>query len=281
MLMNGIIIVNKGKGCTSRDIVNDIGHIFNMRKVGHTGTLDPIATGVLVITLGKYTKLTEILTSSYKEYIAEFKFGILTDTLDITGQVLKESNKEIGIEELRDAIIKFKGEYEQEVPMYSSVKVDGKKLYQYARDKQEVRIPKRIVDIKELELLSYEEDIVKVRCLVSKGTYIRSLIRDIGVYLSTYATMTSLVRTKQGYFAIEDSYTIDDIRNNNYRLLTIQDFLDVKIVDCNDEQYKLVNNGVKLDIDCDKEFILFRYKGEDLALYRKVINIYRMYLKIN
>ena len=181
--MDGIILIDKEKGVTSRDVVNDLVHIFHTKKVGHTGTLDPLATGVLVCTIGKYTKLNEILTSTYKEYIAEFKLGIKTDTYDIEGAILEENSVDLTNEEIINAITSFKGRYMQEVPIYSSVKVNGKKLYDYARSNIEVLLPKREVDIKELEILSIEDKIIKIKCLVSKGTYIRILVLNLNVEL--------------------------------------------------------------------------------------------------
>lgn len=221
MNMNGVILVNKEKGKTSRDVVNDVSHILHTKKVGHTGTLDPIATGVLVITVGRYTKLNEVLTSTYKEYIAEFKLGVLTDTLDITGEVLKNEEVHIKDADIRSAVLSFKKSYMQSVPLYSSVKVKGKKLYEYARKGEDVNLPSRNVDIKKIEVLSIDDDTIKIKTLVSKGTYIRSLIRDIGEYAGVPATMTSLVRTKQGKFSVEDTCSVEDIKNNNYKLLTI------------------------------------------------------------
>lgn len=279
--MNGVILVNKEKGKTSRDVVNDVSHILQTKKVGHTGTLDPIATGVLVITIGRYTKLTEVLTSTYKEYIAEFKMGILTDTLDITGNVLKNEHVNIKEEDLRNAVLSFKKSYMQSVPLYSSVKVNGKKLYEYARKGDDVNLPSRNVDIKEIEVLSIDDDTIKIKTLVSKGTYIRSLIRDIGEALGVPATMTSLVRTKQGKFSIEDTCNVDDIKNDNYKMLTIEDVMDVEVVDASEEVYFKVNNGVKMPSIYNKEFVLFKYKGKEISLYRKDEDIYRNYLSID
>lgn len=279
--MNGVILVNKDKGCTSRDIVNDISHIFNTKKVGHTGTLDPIAEGVLVITIGRYTKLNEVLMSSFKEYIAEFKLGILTDTLDSTGKVLKNEKVDIKEEDIRNVVLSFKKSYMQKVPLYSSVKVNGKKLYEYARKGEEIKLPSRSVDIKEIEVLSIDNDIVKIKTLVSKGTYIRSLIRDIGDILGTHATMTSLVRTKQGRFNIEDTYTVDDVRNGNYKLLKIEDIMDTQIVDMNESEYFKVKNGVKMPSIYKSEFVLFKYEGKEISLYKKNGDVYRNYLSID
>ena len=280
--MNGILIVNKGIDVTSRDVVNDLVHIFHTKKIGHTGTLDPLATGVLVCTIGKYTKLNLDLTSEYKEYIAEMRFGINTDTLDITGNVLNEESVSLDEETITETINSFKKEYEQEVPIYSSVKVNGRKLYDYARSGEEVVLPKRTVNIKEIEVLSIKGNDVKFRCLVSKGTYIRSLIRDIAHSLNTYGTMTSLIRTKQGKFDIKDSYTIEDIKNNHYKLLSIEEVLDLDIVTTSDNLYKLINNGVSVDYKSKKDYILFRYNFDDIALYKKENDgKYHMYVKIN
>lgn len=277
--MNGVIIVNKHKWCTSRDIVNDLIHIFHTKKIGHTGTLDPIATGVLVITIGTYTKLGNDLTSLYKEYIAEAELGYETDTLDNTGNITNRSNIKVSEEEIKNVILSYQKKYDQEVPLYSSIKINGKKLYEYARCNEEVKLPKREVDIKEIEVLSINNNKIKFRCLVSKGTYIRSLIRDIGSSLNTYATMTSLIRTKQGKFSLEEASTINDIRSNNYHLLKIEDLLDVEIINCDYDLYHKVNNGVKLSKEYDKEYVLFKYNNEDICLYKKDEEYFRMYLK--
>lgn len=280
--MNGIIIVNKGESVTSRDVVNDLVHIFHTKKIGHTGTLDPLATGVLVCTIGKYTKLNLDLTSEFKEYIAEMRLGISTDTLDITGKILDEEKVNIDEETIIKVINSFKKEYEQEVPIYSSVKVNGRKLYDYARSGEEVELPKRMVTIKEIEVISINGNDIKFRCLVSKGTYIRSLIRDIASALNTYATMTSLIRTKQGKFDIKDSYTIDDIKNNNYKILSIEEVLDLDIVTSSDNLFKLIDNGVSIDYNSKKDYILFRYNFDDIALYKKEKDgKYHMYIKLN
>ena len=275
--MNGILIVNKSEGFTSRDVVNKLSKIFNTKKIGHTGTLDPIAKGVLVVVIGKYTKLCEDLTQTYKEYIATFKLGILTDTLDITGKILDEKDVTINEEEIRNVIASYKCVYDQEVPIYSSVKINGKKLYEYARSGENVVLPKRKVDIKNIEVIDINKDIVKIKCLVSKGTYIRSLIRDIGSSLNTFATMTDLIRTKQGIFDISDSYTLEDIENGNYKLIDIEDVIDVCVID-NDAYLKDVTNGVKLKLDVKNEYILFKHENENIALYKKDNDYFRMYI---
>ncbi len=275
--MDGILIVNKSEGFTSRDVVNKLSKIFNTKKIGHTGTLDPIAKGVLVVVIGKYTKLCEDLTQTYKEYVATFKLGILTDTLDITGNIIDEKSCNVSEEEIRSVIASYKGVYDQEVPIYSSVKINGRKLYEYARNGENVVLPKREVDIKNIEVLDINKDIVKIKCLVSKGTYIRSLIRDIGESLNTHAIMTDLIRTKQGIFDIKDSYTLEDIENGNYKLIDIEDVMDVCVID-NDAYLKNVTNGVKLKLDIKNEYILFKHENENIALYKKDNDYFRMYI---
>ena len=274
--MNGILIVNKSEGFTSRDVVNKLSKIFNTKKIGHTGTLDPIAKGVLVVVLGKYTKLCEDLTQTYKEYIATFKLGILTDTLDITGNIIDEEFIDVSEEKIRDVISGYRCIYDQEVPIYSSVKINGRKLYEYARNGERVTLPKRKVDIKSIEVLEINKYFVKIKCLVSKGTYIRSLIRDIGESLNTHATMTDLIRTKQGIFDIKDSYTIEDIENGNYKLINIEDVLDLYVI--NNQYIKEATNGVKLNLNIKNKYILFKNNNDDIALYKKDGEYFRMYI---
>lgn len=267
--MNGIIVVNKEKGYTSRDVVNIISKILGTKKVGHTGTLDPIAEGVLVVCVGKCTKLCDYFTSNEKEYIAEFKIGYETDTLDYTGNIIKKSNKKVKSEDIINVINNFKGEYNQEVPIYSAVKINGKKLYEYARNNISVDLPSRIVNIKDIDILSIN-DIIKIKCLVSKGTYIRSLVRDIGCKLGTYATMTSLIRTKQGKFDICDSYKIEDIKNNNYKLYSIDEiFSDYPKIYLDNDLYKKVSNGVILDNIYDSKYVLFYYENKLICVYKE------------
>lgn len=270
--MNGILVVNKEKGYTSRDIVNIVSKILNTKKVGHTGTLDPIAEGVLVLTIGKCTKLCDYLTSNYKEYIAEFELGYETDTLDNTGNIIKVSDKKVSKEKVINVIKSFVGEYNQEVPKYSAVKINGKKLYEYARNEEEISLPSRIVDIKNIEVLEVGK-VIKIKCMVSKGTYIRSLIRDIGVKLGTYATMTSLLRTKQGIFELKGSYKLDDIKNGNFELIKVEEiFKNYPKINLDEDSNKKVSNGCILDNDYDSKYVLFYFKDNLISIYKSVEN---------
>lgn len=274
--MDGILLVNKESNCTSRDVVNTLCKHFNTKKIGHTGTLDPIATGVLVVCINSCTKLVELLTSTYKEYEAELIFGIKTDTYDITGNILEEKDSIIDEKNIIDALNKMKGKYIQEVPIYSAVKVNGKKLYEYARNNINIELPKREVDIKELELLSirYENNktIIKIKTLVSKGTYIRSLINDIASSLNTIACMSKLNRTKQGNFDIKDSYKLDDILNGNYKLLSKEDVLkNYKTIDVDDSLYNKITNGCIIDNIYDSDIVVFKYNNKVIAIYKEYI----------
>lgn len=271
--MNGLLIVNKEKDCTSRDVVNSVSKILGTKKVGHTGTLDPMATGVLVICVGKCTKLVDMITSDCKEYVAGVKLGILTDTLDTTGNVLEISDANFSREEIIKVLESMVGSYLQEVPVYSAVKVNGKKLYEYARRGINVELPKRMVEIKSIELVSditYDGTVnFSIKCLVSKGTYIRSLVRDIAAKLGTIGVMSSLERTKQGKFSIEDAYLLSDIEKGNYKLIDIGTyFSDMYKVVVDDDLKKDILNGKLLDniYKCDK--ILFVDKNNNaLAIY--------------
>jgi len=269
--MNGVLLINKEKNYTSRDIVNIVSKKFKTKKVGHTGTLDPLATGVLVITIGEATKISELLTTTYKEYIAEVTLGIETDTLDNEGKILKNIDVIKTKEEIEYILKNMIGKYDQEVPIYSAVKVNGKKLYEYAREKEEVILPKKEVDIKELELLDYKiqnnKTIFKIKCLVSKGTYIRSLVRDIAFKLNTIGIMSDLIRIKQGKFKLKDSYTIQEFKNDKYELLNIEDVLDIYTVEVDEFLENKIKNGCILQNRYNQDVVMFK-KDKILAIYK-------------
>ena len=280
-MISGLLVVDKEKNMTSRDVVNEVSKIFKTKKVGHTGTLDPIATGVLVLTIGKATKLNELITATEKKYQVEAILGLKTDTLDITGKVLKKENTNFTKEEITNTLNSFLGSYNQEVPIYSAVKINGKKLYEYARNKENVTLPKRVVNIKEIVLddINYidNQTIIKFTCLVSKGTYIRSLVNDIAIKLNTVGTMKNLRRIKQGDYLIDKSYKLNDIRNNNYQIISIKealkDYFTVKV----DEKLKFkVINGQKLANIYNQEYVLF-VDDDVIALYKSVNNELKPY----
>ena len=273
----GVLFINKEKNKTSFDIVNEISHLFGIKKVGHTGTLDPIAEGVLIVCLGKATKIVELLTAKDKEYIAEVELGYETDTYDNTGKVLKKKKVEeiLPIEEI---IKSYKKTYLQEVPIYSAVKVNGKKLYEYARNNQKIECPKKEVTIKEIELLEKNKASFTIKTLVTKGCYIRSLIHDIGLSLNTYATMTSLIRTKQGNISIKDTNKLEDIRNNNFTIHKIEEVLDYPKIELDKDNYKKIKNGMKIPNSFNiKDKVIFTYQNKIIGIYEKDNNILKVW----
>ena len=279
--MNGLLLVNKQSNITSSDVVIKVRKLLNIKKVGHTGTLDPMAEGLLVLTVGNATRIQELITEKDKEYIATMKLGIKTDTYDTEGKILdqKEVPNNLNIEEVLNSYIK---KYNQEVPIYSSIKVNGKKLYEYARENIEVDLPKREVEIKDIKLLSINNNEVTFKCLVSKGTYIRSLINDIGNTLGTYATMTKLIRTKIDNFSLDNSYTLEDIEKGNYKLISIEEVLDYPKIEIDDNLYKKISNGVVLDNTYNiKDKVLFIYNSNVKAIYYNDNNKLKVYRVFN
>ena len=277
--MNGILVVNKPKNYTSRDIVNIVSKKLGTKKIGHTGTLDPIATGVLVLPIGKSLKVAELLTAEKKEYIAKMILGYETDTLDITGTEIKRNIPNCTKEEIEEVLRGFIGKSNQQVPMYSAVKVDGKKLYEYARKGIEITPPTKEIEIFTLDLLDtpvYNKGTIEftIKCEVSKGTYIRSLIRDIGYKLGTYGTMKELTRTVQGTFTLNNAYTLEDIQNDNYKLLSIKESLpNIKVTKVEDNLLRKIKNGQVIDSFFEEEMSLIVDKNNiEIAIYKKIEN---------
>lgn len=213
-MIDGLLIFDKEKGITSHDVVYKVRKKLGIKKVGHTGTLDPMATGVLVISIGKGTKTSDYILSSDKVYEAKIRLGLLTDTYDITGNILEEEEVSFTEEEIKDALIKFTGKISQRPPIYSALKVKGKKLYEYAREGKEVEIKKRSIEIYKNELKNFNgKDEFTILVHVSKGTYIRSLANDIGKSLGTFGSLTELRRTRTGIFKIEDAIKVSEFEN--------------------------------------------------------------------
>ncbi|WP_320951222.1 tRNA pseudouridine(55) synthase TruB [Fusobacterium sp.] len=221
--MEGIIVVNKPKGITSFDVIRKLKKILKTKKIGHTGTLDPLATGIMLVCVGKATKLASDLEAKDKIYIADFDIGYATDTYDIEGKKIAENIIEVSKENLKQSIKKFIGNIKQIPPMYSAIKIDGNKLYHLARKGIEVERPKRDVTIEYINLLDFKDNKAKIETKVSKGCYIRSLIYDIGQDLGTYATMTALQRKQVGDYSLENSYSLEQIEkmvlNNDFKFL--------------------------------------------------------------
>lgn len=271
--MNSVIIINKEKDMTSRDVVNKLCKLLHTKKIGHTGTLDPIATGVLVVCIGRYTKLVDELTSLDKEYIAKIKLGIETDTLDVTGNIISKSDVIPTKEDVLEVLNSFLGKSIQEVPKYSAIKMNGKKLYEYAREGIDIELPKHEIEVFSIELIDFITDEITFKVHVSKGTYIRSLIRDICYKLNTVGVMSSLERTKQGNFKIEDSYMLKDIENSKHKILKLNDIFDYPRLNLTEEQYEKVKNGNSLKLDLPDGKVLLYYHNEEIAIYDVKNNI--------
>ena len=274
--MEGIVLVDKDKGMTSRDVVNSVSKILNEKRIGHTGTLDPNASGLLVLCVGRATKLVELLMDHDKEYIAEVTLGIKTETLDLDSPILEECNVILDNDKLNFILNSFVGSYEQEVPIYSAKKVNGKKLYEYARNNKEVILPKQLVEIKEIELLTpiSNNDLYpkfSFRVVVSKGTYIRSLVRDIASRLDTIGVMSELRRTRVGEYLLENASKIEDIKNNNYQLLPIESALSKyskEIVDDFLEQ-KIMNGSIIDNVNDVDNVVFLNKQNELLGIYKR------------
>ena len=243
----GFLNVNKPKRMTSHDVIYFIRKLLGIKQVGHSGTLDPLATGVLVVGIGKAARLFEFLRED-KEYIATIKFGYESDTLDIEGECIKKEDFFPEEENLKTILKNFLGEIEQVPPKYSAIKVGGKKMYELARSGKEVpEIKSRQIKLSSIELLGIEENEAKIKVKCSKGTYVRSLIRDIAAKMGTVAVMSDLIRTKSGIFEIENSLEIGEFCEPSDLISSIINPLDVleyKKFEINEATYKKVKNGV-------------------------------------
>lgn len=249
--MDGLILINKQKGFTSHDVVNVIRKKLNTKKVGHTGTLDPNATGVLPILVGKATKISKYLMEHDKTYIATIKLGEKTDTGDSEGQVIEEKSipADLKKEDINNALQNFFGKQKQVPPMYSAIKINGKKLYEYAREGKEVKLEAREIEIYKIELLEYQNNKIKFEVECSKGTYIRTLCENIAKKLGTVGYMEELQRTKVNNFRIEDSILLDDItlENAEKNMIKIEEvFKEKETIELDNKKLELFLNGVKL-----------------------------------
>ena len=247
--INGIIVVDKEKGYTSHDVVNVIRKVYGTRKVGHTGTLDPDATGVLPICIGKATKVCDMLTFSDKEYVARVCLGVETDTQDMSGEVLNRCEVSVTPEKLLEVCEKFKGEIEQIPPMYSAIKIGGQKLCDLARKGVEVERKPRKITIHNLEISDFDGVEFTMRVSCSKGTYIRTLCHDIGKSLGCGGAMKELRRTKASIFTLENSHTLDELKSmdeeslRNHLMPIDSVFSDYPSLTISDEIKKRVCNG--------------------------------------
>lgn len=273
--INGIILVNKPKDWTSQDVLSKLKRYFHVDKIGHAGTLDPLATGLLVVLLGASTKLSDYLLSDEKEYECEILIGKATDTEDITGSVLAEKEVE-NIENIDEILQGLVGTLEQEPPMYSSVRYQGRKLYELAREGLTVERNKRTIEVRQINRISdlqYENKTCKFKfnASVSKGTYIRTLCVEIGLRTGNPALMSNLKRIKSGKFHLENAYDLNDILNGKYEILSNYSAIEDKenIVQINDFLYNRVLHGMKIRVDSNYDSIYLVHNNELVGIYEK------------
>ena len=237
--MDGILIIDKAEGVSSHDVVADLRRKLGTKRIGHTGTLDPIATGVLVLCINRATKLVQYLTCDDKTYEVEMKFGVKTDTGDRTGRIIEESKKEIDANRLGDVLGSFIGKQKQIPPMYSAIKIKGKKLYEYAREGQTISREPRDIEIYDIDEAYYDDNILKFRIHCSKGTYIRTVCEDIAEKLGSVGTMMELNRVQAGNFTIDRAVKIEDASEEN--LITLEELFNNEVVIPKNNLFKFLN----------------------------------------
>lgn len=272
--MNGIILIDKPQGWTSHDVVGKLRGILHERRIGHSGTLDPLATGLLVVFIGRATRAVEFAEADRKEYIAGLRLGMSTDTQDITGRIISKETDIPDEPEVRIAIERFRGELEQIPPMYSAVKIGGKKLYELARKGESIERKPRHITIFGLEITGRSDNDYILDVVCSKGTYIRTLCHDIGAALGCGGCMSSLRRTKSGVFSVDNAYTIAEIqeaadRGEEEKLLLPIDTLfagHTKLSVDADSEKKLKNGCIINTSSPDGRFRVYSEDGEFLLL---------------
>ena len=268
--MFGFLNVYKPKGMTSHDVVAVLRRITKIKQIGHTGTLDPFAEGVLPVCIGKATRLIEYLKDD-KAYVSTIQLGKSTTTYDIEGETVNSSDKKVSSEEIETALKDFEGEIEQTPPIYSAIKVKGKKLYEYARKELDVEIPKRKVTIHKIDLLNYDKEkrLLKLYVACSKGTYIRSIANDIGIKMGVYGHLVELVRVQAGNFLLENSVKLDqlqsfeDLENN---IINPLDCLDYPKCEINEKEYESISHGMPIEIKNEDNFVILTYNQKIAAV---------------
>ncbi len=274
--MNGIVVISKEAGYTSFDVCAILRRLLNTKKVGHTGTLDPDAEGVIVVCVGNATGAVSILTAHEKEYICTMRLGIDTDTYDVSGVVTAEGRYDFSDREIEDVLNGFVGEQLQVPPKYSAIKVNGKRLYSYARNNEEVELPKREIKINDIRILDINIPTIKFKISCEKGTYIRSICHDAGIRLGSYACMERLFRTRVGAFGINDAITLSELEkmvvSGDYSFLrSVDSCFDYPKLIIEKENDILLYNGNKLPIaNCDNgRYLTYDSKGAFKGIYEK------------
>ena len=251
MINKGLIAINKPRDWTSFDVVNKIKHLLKIKRVGHLGTLDPMATGVLLVTVGKATKLFDYFQNKNKTYLAKFEFGYETDTLDITGKITKKTDTLPLIDDIKKSINKFIGEIEQVPPKYSAKNINGKRAYQLARNNEEFELKPKLVKIDDIKIVDYSNNILTVIISCGSGTYIRSICRDLAEKLNSYATMIELVRTGVGRINLKNCVNIQELDESNIRnyIIKLDKMLDIPIFSNNSQTTSKLLNGQIIDTE--------------------------------
>ena len=264
--MFGILNIYKPKGKTSHDVVSILRRVTKVRQIGHTGTLDPFAEGVLPVCIGKATRLIEYLDDD-KAYVGTVKLGSSTSTYDVEGEVVESSDKVVSLEEVENAIEGFRGEIEQMPPIYSAIKVNGKKLYEYARNGEQVEIKPRKVCIEELRVLNFDRDenTLELYIACSKGTYIRSIANDLGEKLGTFGHLIKLVRVKAGSFKVEDAIPLEDLKTAldvENKLLNPLDYISFPKYELTPAEREKVSHGMSFDSSLQNGIVVLTFADE-------------------
>ena len=265
--MEGVLVIHKEKNMTSHDVVGRLRRILKTKKIGHAGTLDPMATGVLVIGVGRATKLLQFLTAETKVYRATLKLGFSTTTYDLEGETVesKDYQNDVTQDMVLETLHRFLGDSKQIPPIYSAIKKDGKPLYEYAREGKEVEIEARDIHISIIDLVAFENDEITFDVVCSKGTYIRSLCVDIAAELNYPGVMSNLLRIQSGNFKLEDAVYLKDVEEGNFQMIDIDKALDMpKLVV---EDANIVFHGKKIPSDINHDVAIYDKKGHLLAVY--------------
>lgn len=278
--MHGFLLIDKPRGITSHDVCYRVKRKFGLKKVGHTGTLDPFARGLMILTVGKATKLSHLFFGLDKTYVAKMVLGRHYDTLDTTGVVLDEKRVEAKPSEVKNSIESFLGSYEQMPPMYSAIKHQGKRLYELARDGQDVERKTRKVEIKAIEMIEQTDHTYVFEARVSKGTYVRSLASDIAARIDEFAALDALRRTSVGSYHVDQAKTIEEIEPEDLISLPTY-FKDYPRIVLSDYLIGLVKNGIRLDhrqtettkpfVVCDQQDVMIAYYEPYGLEYRPVL----------
>ena len=268
-MKSGVLLINKEKGMGSTHVVSKVRKSLNTRDVGHCGTLDPLAEGLLILTVGKALKISKYLEATTKEYITTVTLGKATETLDAEGAfILEQDVVSFDKEDIDNAFSKLLGKSQQTPPLYSAISKNGRRLYDYARNNEEVSIPSREIEIIELELINFDTNSVTYRIVCSKGTYIRVVNQDLARLLNNIGYTTFLKRTKVGDFSVDNAYSLENIENNEYKFISIKDSLkDFNKYYLNDFEYNIISHGNVFKKYLPGYQLMIDKEGNEIAIY--------------